>query len=183
MRPIATCSAMRGGLVLTSLAVILATPVTAADAQAPPALLSPELQSFAYFLGQWSCAGEFTSSRKPISSKVVFFADLAGSWLVFRWDDNAPNRFHAVEYWGFDRATRHFSNSIYDSAGGMRILDSVGWAADTLLWSHDFPAGGPLVSERFVIERKATDAFVISWDVRRPETEWVTGDRLTCRRE
>jgi hypothetical protein len=167
----------------TSWAAVLAGLAAVSQAGEPPSsVLGPELQPFASFPGQWSCAGEFTASKKPIAARLVFSADLEGSWLALRWDDDAPNQFHALELWGFDRTAHQFSNSIYDSFGGVRTFESRGWAGDTLIWSRELPPNQPFVSERFVIERETPGEFVISWEVRKPRADWTTGDRLTCQR-
>jgi hypothetical protein len=43
-------------------------------------------------------------------------------------------------------------------------------------------ASPPALNQRFVIERKPlTREFVISWQVRKTDADWTTGDRLTCR--
>jgi hypothetical protein len=173
-------------------ALLLAVaPALNAQSQQPSSTLKPELQSLSYFLGQWSCDGEFPSSHKPISSRIVFSPELDGSWLSFRWDDNPPSQFHALELWGFDKTAKHFTNSIYDNFGGARIFHSAGWVADELTWGpRDLPANAPVSSERFVIDRKSTKEFVISWEIvpksqaqQQQQQQWVVGDRLTCRQQ
>lgn len=143
-----------------------------------PGALKPELQPLSFFIGQWDCAGEFTASKKPISSHISISSDLDGSWLAFRWDDNAPSVFHALELWGFDKSAHHFTNFIHDNFGGVRLFTSPGWDADTFIWTGDALANSP-ASQRFVIERKSKD-FVITWQVRKPQSDWATGDSLTC---
>ncbi len=156
-----------------------------AQAKQPSPALKPELQSLSYFIGQWNCSGEFPASHKPISSRIVFFPDLDGSWLSFRWDDNPPGQFHALELWGFDKTEHSFTNSIYDNFGGMRIFHSSGWVGDELVWGpRDLPPNSPIASERFVFDRKSAREFVVSWEVQRPNAQqWTVGDRLACRHE
>lgn len=152
---------------------------TASDSSS---VLKAELQPLSFFLGEWNCEGEFVASKKTIASHIAIAPDLEGSWLVFRWDDKAPNRFHALELWGFDKAANHFTNFIHDNFGGARLFNSPGWDGDTLIWTGNLLAGLPTLDERFVIERKSLKEFVISWDVRKPQADWTTGDRLTCSR-
>lgn len=160
------------------------TPALNAQQQSSPTL-KPELQSLSYFIGHWSCSGEFPASHKSISSHIAVSPDLDGSWLSFRWDDNPPSQFHALEIWGFDKTERNFTNAIYDNFGGMRIFHSSGWVADELTWGpRDLPANSPIASEQFVIDRKSKKEFVISWEVRKPQTQqWIVGDQLTCHRQ
>ena len=107
------------------------------SSSAPAPELKPELQPLAFFAGQWDCDGEFVASKKPIQAHISIAPDLDGSWLIFRWDDKAPNRFHAVEFWGYNKTAKHFSNFIYDNFGGARLFESKGWDADTLIWAGD----------------------------------------------
>jgi hypothetical protein len=141
-----------------------------------------EIEPLSFFIGQWNCEGEFVASKKPIASHIAVVPDLDGSWLTFRWDDKTPNQFHALELWGFDKTTKHFTNFIHDNFGGARLFDSPGWDGDTLIWTGDVLASPSALNQRFVIERKPlTREFVISWQVRKPDADWTTGDRLTCR--
>lgn len=160
-------------------------PSSRAQSQQQSAALQPDIQSLAYFVGKWSCAGEFPASHKPISSHIVFAPDLDGSWLTLRWDDNLPNQFHALELWGFDKAARHIINSTYDNFGGMNTYQSAGWIADQLTWGpRDLPANSPIASEKYIFDRKSTKEFVYSWEiVRKPQSQWTVGDTLTCRRD
>lgn len=168
-------------LVLPALLFAVPRSLRQSPASPAPGALKPELQPFSLFIGQWDCAGEFTASKKPISSHISISSDLDGSWLAFRWDDNAPSVFHALELWGFDKSANHFTNFIHDNFGGVRLFTSSGWDAQTLIWSGDSLADPPAASQRFVIERKPSKDFVITWQVRKPRSDWITGDRLTCR--
>lgn len=162
---------------------LFAGPRAIAQSTASPAADAPkpELQPLSFFVGQWACAGEFAASKKPISSRISVSSDLGGSWLAFRWDDNAPNVFHALELWGFDKSAHHFTNFVHDNFGGVRLFTSPGWDGDKLIWMGDALANPPGANQRFVIERKSSKEFVITWQVRKPQADWVTGDSLTCR--
>jgi hypothetical protein len=103
-----------------------------AQSQNPSSALKPELRPLSYSIGQWSCEGEFVAAKKPISSRISISSDLDGSWLAFRWDDNAPHVFHALELWGFDKAANRFTNFVPDNFGGVRLFNSPGEEGDTL---------------------------------------------------
>jgi hypothetical protein len=180
---ISRASAGLGAVLAFLSALILTSPATRAQSPASdsPVALKAELQPLSFFVGQWNCEGEFAASKKPIAAHIAITTDLDGSWLAFRWDDKAPNRFHALEMWGFDKTAKRFTNFIYDNFGGARLFNSAGWEADTLTWTGDMLATPPSLAERFVIERKSSKEFVISYDVRKSQTEWTSGDRLTCR--
>ena len=157
----------------------------AADAQSsapnsPPGLNSG-LESFTYFVGHWNCDGEFVAVKKPIAAQIAVASDLGGSALSFRWDDKPPNRFHALELWSFDKTADHFRNFIHDNFGGVRQFNSAGWEGDTLTWTGNALATPPAANERFVLLRKSAKEFVISYDTRKPQSDWTTIDRLTCR--
>lgn len=169
------------GLATAILAAVAPSNRTQAQNLSPA--LKPELQSLSFFVGQWSCAGEFVAAKKPINSRVSVVSDLGGSWLSFRWDDNPPNIFHALELWGFDKTSRQFTNFIHDNFGGVRLFNSHGWDGDTLIWTGDALANPPALNQRFVIARKSVKEFIISWEVRKPQADWVTGDHLTCRQQ
>jgi hypothetical protein len=166
-------------VVLVAALVLPSSPRAQSPAQPASEALKPALQPFSFFLGQWDCAGEFTATKKPTAARVAVSPDLDGSWLAFRWDDKTPGLFHALELWGYDKDNRQFTNSIYDNFGGGRLFKSPGWDGDTFIWTSNALAGSA-PKERFVIERKSSTSFVISWQVRGPVTDWTTGDQLTC---
>jgi len=161
------------------------TPVAttgSSDAAAPA--LKGELQPLSFFVGHWDCDGEFVASKKPTAAHIDVTADLDGQWLLFRWDDKAPGKFHAVEFWGYNKGEKHFSNFIYDNFGGVRLFESKAIDGETLTWVGDMlPAASGAetqINQRFVLERKSAKSFLISYDTRKPQADWVTVDRLTC---
>jgi hypothetical protein len=83
-------------------------------------------------------------------------------------------------FFRFDKAANRFTNFIHDNFGGVRLFNSSGWDGDTLTWTGDALANPPAATQRFVIESKSPKEFVISWEVRKPQADWVVGDRLTC---
>jgi hypothetical protein len=169
-------------LAMLSAPLLVAQQISAQTQASPSAsAFKTELVPLSFFIGQWNCEGEFVASKKPIASHIGVSVDLGGSWLVFRWDDNAPNHFQALELWGFDKTSKYFINFIFSNSGGARLFRSLGWDGDTLLWTSDALLTVTTVSERFLIERKPPREFVISWQVRKAEANWTTGDRLTCR--
>ena len=173
---------------VVSLAFLMALSAAAPgmESQTPassmPAALKPEMHALAYFLGEWNCEGEFTASKKPIAAHISTTPDLDGSWIAFRWTDREPSPFHALELFGYDKSANHFNNFIHDNFGGVRLFYSPGWEADTLTWTGNAPAAPAAPGERFVIDRKSAREFVITWETRRPQSEWSAGDRLTCRK-
>jgi hypothetical protein len=170
---------------LTSLAVLsIATPRMrgqTGDAAASSALKA-EMQPLAFFLGEWNCEGEFIASKKPTAAHISTTPDLDGAWVAFRWTDQAPSQFHALELFGYDKGAKHFTNFIHDNFGGVRLFNSPGWEADTFTWTGNALAASAAQSERFVIERKSAKEFVITWETRKVGADWNAGDRLTCKR-
>jgi hypothetical protein len=168
-------------LLFVALAISQKTKAQTSSAPAAPSL-KPELAPLSFFIGQWSCEGEFINSKKAITSRIAVTPDLDGAWLLFRWDDNPPNRFHALELWGYDKNSKQFANFAHDNFGGARLFNSPGWDGDTFTWTGDALASPPILDQRFVIERKTPSSFVISWQTRKPDADWNTGDRLACSR-
>jgi hypothetical protein len=159
-------------------------PTTGSSQATPPSALKGELQPLSFFVGHWACEGEFIASKKPTAAYVDVTSDLDGQWLMFRWDDKAPGKFHAVEFWGYNKGEKHFSNFIYDNYGGVRLFESKAVDGETLIWVGDMlPATSGAeaqINQRFVLERKTAKSFVISYDTHKPQADWVTMDRLTC---
>ena len=151
---------------------------------APPAphTLTGELEPLAYFEGSWSCDGVFVGSGKPIASNLGFSAELEGAWLTVHSDDVPPNRFHARELWGFDKKAKQFSNFIFDNFGGARLFTSPGWEGDKLIWTGGAIANTAPPDQRFIFQKASPEEMVVSWEVRKPQGDWVVGDRLTCRK-
>ncbi len=167
-------------LLFASLLISAAARAQTSAPDSPPPLNSA-LESLTYFAGQWNCEGEFVAVKKPIAAHIAVASELGGSWLSFRWDDKTPNRFHALELWGLDKAANHFTNFVHDNFGGVRQFNSTGWEGDRLTWTGNALAIPPAANERFLIERKSPKEFVITYDTRKPQADWSTIDRLTCR--
>ncbi len=169
-------------IALTSVLLLSSSIATSqAPNSVPPSGLQPQLQPLAFFVGEWNCEGEFIASKKQIAAHIAVATDMEGSLITFRWSDKEPNRFHALELWGFDKSANHFTNFIHDNFGGVREFSSPGWDNDTLTWTGDLLATPSATTQRFVIERKSAKEFVITWETRKAETDWTGGDRLTCK--
>ena len=91
------------------------------------------ISALSYFIGTWSCQGVFPSSGKTIASTIRFAAD--GASLVKHHDDLPPNRYHAIELWGYGVTDRRFNAVIQDSFGGIRDFSSSGWKGNALVWT------------------------------------------------
>ncbi len=60
-----------------------------------------------------------------------------------RHDDMPPDRFHALELWGFDSSAKNFVAFIYDNFGGVRKFTSDGLAGDQLIWKGESTKADP----------------------------------------
>lgn len=165
--------------VTAALDKFLSVSTPAAPATPAPALVQ-ELQSLAFFAGHWSCAGQFVQSRKPISSNETFTADLDGHWLAMRHDDQPPFPFHALEMWSYDKVAKQFNAYVFDNFSGIRRFTSSGWVGDQLTWTDSAFTHG--ATDRFVFERKAADAYQVTYAVSRDGKTWAPGDTLLCQR-
>jgi hypothetical protein len=146
------------------------------------AKLQKQVESFSPFTGKWSCQGIFPKSGKHITSQIVFATDLEGAWLTVRQDDMPPDRFHALELWGFDSGAKNFVAYIYDNFGGVRKFTSAGLANDQLIWKGESTKAEPSITERFVFNLKDATQFVVDYEVQRGSADWVIGDTLTCKK-
>ncbi len=90
-----------------------------------------------------------------------------------RHDDIPPNRFHALELWGWDAKQSQFTATIFDNFGGARHFTSAGWQdqsparaqAQTLTWNGEPPAGATTPAERFVFRKDSSPQFTVNWEV------------------
>jgi hypothetical protein len=144
--------------------------------------LKPEVQSLASFEGKWACSGVFPSNGKEIESQIVFLPELEGAWLWVRHDDLPPNRFHALEMWGFDPAENQFVAFIYDNFGGVRKFTSSGWTEDKLIWLGETSKTDPPSVQRFVYTRSSPSQFAVNWEAKKGNAGWAVGDTLTCKK-
>jgi hypothetical protein len=144
-----------------------------------PAHLKNELSSLQFFSGSWGCKGTFPASGKTIESHITFTPDLDGAWLSMRHDDIPPNRFHALELWGWDAKQSQFSATIFDNFGGARHFTSPGFQDQTLTWNADTVAPSTTPAERFVFRKDSATQFTVNWEVNR-DSAWKIGDTLTC---
>lgn len=144
--------------------------------------LNGEIESFAGLQGQWVCEGVFPSGGKRINSTILFTPNLEGMWLSVRQDDLPPNKFHAVEYWGFDSPEKQFVAFVFDNFGGVRKFTSSGWARDRFIWLGEASKTSPLTVQRFVYKRHSPNQLLVSWEVKKGTSDWAVGDTLTCKR-
>jgi hypothetical protein len=148
----------------------------------PAAKLQRQVESLSPFEGKWSCEGIFPKSGKHIASHIIFAPDLEGAWLTVRHDDMPPDRFHALELWGFDSTAKNFVAFIYDNFGGVRKFTSSGLANDQLIWKGENTKADPPITERFVFNLKEASQFVVNYEIQRGTADWVVGDTLTCKK-
>jgi len=147
-----------------------------------PVQLKTELEALAGFAGRWSCQGVFPSSGKAIESQLVFAPDLEGAWLAVRHDDLPPNRYHALEMWGFDAESKQFVAFIYDNFGGTRKFTSAGWVGKQLVWLGESAKTAPPVTERFRFASQGPNQLLMNYEVKKGSGDWAVGDTLTCRK-
>lgn len=146
----------------------------------PPSGLKPELAGLSFFEGSWDCNGKFLKNDKKISSDMTFQPDLEGAWLMLRHDDRAPNQFHAVESWGFDKTTNRFVAVVTDNFGSVRMFTSLGWQQDRLEWTGDLLTSDRKANQRFLFERKGSREFVMTFELSKEHGDWLPIDTLTC---
>ena len=161
-------------LPMLSALLAVATPAIAPPVAASAAPLAP----LAWFAGHWRCEGRFANG-KPIASRETFAVELGGQWLHMRHADDPPNRYLADAWWGYDKAAKHFTATVFDNFGGDRRYASPGWAGDTLTLEN-VATGGYL--DRFAFQRRG-DAYRVTYTYRDRSGAWRLGDAQTCTRD
>lgn len=161
---------------------LLGAPQSAGPGDLAGEPLNGEIESFAGLEGQWACEGVFPSSEKRLISTILFAPSLEGMWLSVRHDDLPPNKFHAVEYWGFDSSEKQFVAFVFDNFGGARKFTSSGWASDRFIWLGEASRTSPVTVQRFAYKRHNPNQLLVSWEVKKGTADWAVGDTLTCKR-
>lgn len=140
---------------------------------------APALAPLAWFVGHWRCEGRFANGR-PIRSSETFTAELGGQWLHMRHADDPPNRYLADSWWGYDKAAKHFTATVFDNFGGGRRYTSPGWVGDALTLENA-ATGGYL--DRFAFQRRGDDAYRVTYTYRNRSGTWRLGDEQSCTRD
>jgi hypothetical protein len=164
---------IRLSICLFSLAVLVLPRPGVAQSQAD---LKQKLQPFTFMVGQWHCAGHFTSSGKAIEANLNFAPSLEGVWLEFRHDDLPPNIYHALALWAWDNSAGKYVSLIQDNFGGHRAFTSEGWRQDELVWLRDATQ-----DERFIFHKSTDNEFSVAYQ-RIKEGAWREADVSTCKR-
>ena len=149
------------------------------DGASAPTGLTDELAPLDWFVGAWQCTGQFSNGRL-IHSRETFSTEMDGHWLRMRHADTLPDRYAADEWWGYDRATRQFTVTVFDNGGGVRHYVSSGWSGTTLSLRNTATSG---YIDRFMFQRGSDAQYRVSYAHLDGSRAWQPGDELTCRRD
>lgn len=145
-----------------------------------PPTIKAELAPLSFFQGKWKCDGHFFNSGRQISASLNFQLDVDGSWMAFHHDDFPPNRFHALELWGYDGKAKQFVAVIVDNGSGVRLFTSPGWQGDRLVWSGDNLNGQQNPAQHFIFDKKPLHGFSVTYEVNGGDNKWKPIDVLEC---
>lgn len=162
-----------------AITLLLTAGLSPATTAAASAGITDGLAPLAWFVGTWQCAGQFSNGR-PIHSREAFSAEMGGHWLRMQHTDTPPDRYAADEWWGYDRATRQFTVTVFDNTGSVRHYVSSGWSGATLSLRNTASSG---YIDRFVFQRSNDAQYRVSYAHLDGSGAWRPGDELTCRRE
>lgn len=142
-------------------------------------LADPQPSPWTYFVGDWSCAGVFLPSNRPLASDIGFRIDLHSGALVKAHQDREPGRYAATETWGQAPDGKTY-RAVIASGGGLRWYRSEGWKSDEWTWSRARDDGEP--EEAFAFIRQDPKTMVVEWRISRNGAPIAVGDRITCHR-
>ncbi len=135
-------------------------------------------------MGDWRCEGTFAKGRVKITSTISFAPILKGRWIEMRQDDVKPDRFHALEMWGFDDKQSLFTATIYDNFNSVpRQFTADGLHDGRLTLSRSVTGESPLHDEQFVFEYNHDKITVTYQGMVGKESTWRVGDVLNCTRQ
>ncbi len=144
----------------------------------PQDKLQSQLSQLAGWMGEWHCDGKFIKSGAPISSTIQFSSSLQGRWIEVQQDDVPPNRFHAIEFWGYNEEAGKFTASVFDNFNqSSRVFEAKPISNGVLRWNRDVTTG-PIKAEQFVFE-SVDNKLKIIYQVMR-DGSWAIGDVLNC---
>lgn len=155
--------------------LFLAIGLTMATTQVTIAQKAPK--ALEYFVGDWSCTGQFSNGKK-ISSRKTFTFVLNGQWLKMQHRDNPPHYYEATGMWHYDKPTKGFEVLLFSNSGSLRHYQSPGWKNGKLTLTNTATEG---YIDRFVYERNGNNEFQVTYKVKKGDT-WKTGDTLICKR-
>jgi hypothetical protein len=170
---------MRTNLLVAIAVAFISCSLFAQDsASGSPQKLQSQLSQLAGWMGEWHCDGKFIKSGAPISSMIRLSSALQGRWIEMQQDDLPPNRFHAVEFWGYDEDARRFTATVFDNfSQSSRVFEGKAINNGVLTWNRNVTSG-PSKAEQFIFEN-ADNKLKITYQVMR-DNSWAIGDVLTC---
>lgn len=170
---------MKKGLLPTAIVLSVIQGCVSGPTPGTAPALKADLQPMTYFIGSRHCSGTFLKSGKAISSIETISVELSGGWVVLRHDDDPPNRFQALESWGYDTKTGRFVAYLYDNSGGVREFASPGWEGDSFTWTN-VDTSTPKW-DRFVFEKRPDRAYQFTYEVTADGNTWIGIDSLICK--
>lgn len=161
--------------------LIVLTGIISAQEKTQTKIIPPDMAEF--FSGEWEGQGEFSSGKK-IEADVSFTSELDNQKLLYRHSDCLPNKYKALEIWGYDQETKKFVMNVQDNFGGSRVFESDGgWQNGKIIFLKNVPATASAYPERFTFERLANDVFKMTYEASRDGKTWKLGDYIIFKRK
>lgn len=133
-------------------------------------------------MGEWHCDGKFIKSGAAISSTIQFSPSLEGRWIEMHQDDLPPNRFHAIEFWGYDEKQSKFIANAFDNFNQTPREFDGAFNGGTLTLTRDIAGDAPVSREQFLFENVNSKLKVTYQLMRKGSESWAIGDVLNCAR-
>jgi hypothetical protein len=112
----------------------------------------PDLSSFAFMQGTWTCHTMLRGKDRPDTYTGTM--TMNGRWLVLH--DTAPPfdqyrtmAVHSDQYFGYDTQNKKWVNVNVDDFGGYGFATSPGWQGNTIVWTDRSAPDGSVAVTTF----------------------------------
>jgi len=163
----------------------LATTIAAAQEMPKP---SPKLKELQYFVGTWTCKGDFLGAPNmgpahPTTATVKGAWVLGGYWLEINYVENKtaknPMPFAGRIFWGWDEGAKKFAAGSIDNMGEYSTETSDGWDGSKLTFEGPNHMGTMTFKVRDVFTKESAKQLMHTGEFDDNGT-WKKLDEETC---
>lgn len=163
----------------------------------PTDVFRNKIDSFNFFIGNWSCADSSASSdtnrlmgnhEDAASINTVVERGVGDSWLVFHWDakgaDTSNDFASGVSYISYDSMRNMFVDFTFAPRGGYASFSSAGWESlNAMQWAGSAQNyQGQTVAQRKTLTVLERDLFSMTYETSSNGTAYDVFSRKICHR-